>query len=96
MSTEERYAKVREGVIALALLKERGPELLAEGFLADDAQGGEALEYLREVLHEDADNYGILAAFCVHCGGLVTAETGPEEIENEAHDECAARDRRRP
>lgn len=95
MSTEERYAKIREGVVALALLKERGPELLAEGFLSDGAQGGEALEHLRDVLREDEDNYGILAVFCVHCGGLLTLETGPEEVEDEAHDQCAARDRRR-
>lgn len=95
MSTEERYAKIREGVIALALPEERGPDLLAEEFLADGAQGAQALEHLRDVLHDDEDHYGILAAFCVHCGGIVTAQTGPEEIEDEAHDTCTARDRRR-
>ena len=32
--------------------------------------------------------------FCVYCDGLVTGDGGYEEIEDEAHAECAARKRR--
>ena len=85
MSAEERYAKIREGVIALSLMQTRGPELLAEGFLTEGRQGGEALDHLRDVLHDISEQHGVQAVFCVRCGGLVTGENGPEEIEDEAH-----------
>ena len=88
MSTEESYAKVREGVIALSLLQTRGPDLLAEGFLKEGSQGGEALEHLRDVLHDVAEQYGVQAAFCVRCSGLVTGEGGPDEIEDQSHADC--------
>ncbi len=90
MSVEERYAKVREGVVALSLIQRRGPDLLVEGFLREGSQGGEALEHLRDVLHDVAEQYGVQAAFCVRCGGLVSSagDGGPEEIEDEAHADC--------
>ncbi len=88
MSAEERYAKIREGVVALSLLQMRGHELLDEGFLMAGQQGGEALDHLRDVLHDVSEQHGVQAVFCVRCGGLVTGEDSPEEIEDEAHAEC--------
>lgn len=88
MSAEERYAKICEGVVALSLMQTRGPELLDEGFLEEGRQGGEALEHLRDVLHDISEQHSVYAVFCVRCGGLVTGEDGPEEIDDEAHAEC--------
>ena len=88
MSAEERYAKIREGVVALALMQTRGPELLDEGFLEEGQQGGEALDHLRDVLHDISEQHGVQAVFCARCGGLVTGEDDPEEIEDGAHAQC--------
>lgn len=88
MSAEERYAKIREGHDALALIQTRGPELLDEGFLMEGQQGGEALDHLRDVLHDISEQHGVQAVFCVRCGGLVTGEGAPDEIEDEAHARC--------
>lgn len=90
MSAEERYAKIREGVVALSLMQTRGPELLDEGFLMSGQQGGEALDHLRDVLHDISEQHGVQAVFRVRCGGLVSSagEGHPEEIEDEAHAEC--------
>ena len=89
MNAEERYAKIREGVIALSLMQTRGPELLDEGFLMEGQQGAEALDHLRDVLHDISEQHGVEALFCLRCRGLVTGESGPEEIEHEAHAECS-------
>lgn len=89
MSAEERYAKIREGVVALSLMQTRGNELLDEGFLEEGAQGGEALDHLRDALHDISKQHGVQAVFCVRCGGLVTGEDDPEEIEDETHARCA-------
>lgn len=90
LSPEERYAKIREGVVALALVKDRGAGLLREGFFESGAQGHDALEHLRDVLHDLAEQHGVEALFCIYCGGLVIGDGSPEEIEEEAHRGCAA------
>lgn len=97
ISPEERYAKIREGVVALALLQRGGSRLVEEGFMDDAAdcgeeqgQGAQALEYLRDVLHDMAEQHGIEALYCVFCGELVSSiEHSVEEIEDEAHEQCA-------
>ena len=55
------------------------------GFLTEGRQGGEALDHLRDVLHDISEQHGVQAVFCARCGGLVTGEDDPEEIEDEAH-----------
>lgn len=74
--------------MALSFIQARGPELLDEGFLMEGQQGGEALDHLRDVLHDISEQHGVHAVFCARCGGLVTGEDDPEEIEDEAHAQC--------
>ncbi len=99
-SPEKRYAKVREGVIAL--LESNGQSLLEGGFLddgrssgAEPGQGAPALDHLRDVLHDIAEQHGVGGVYCGFCDGLLTySEHSIEEIEEEAHHACSSeRDR---
>lgn len=97
ISPEERYAKIREGVIALSLLQRRGHSIIDEGFMDDGfasakepGQGAEALDHLRDVLHDLSEQTGAESLYCVFCGQLVSSvEHSMEEIEDEAHHSCA-------
>lgn len=87
LDPQERYERIRDGIGALAALRDDDAHDVTDPlFWTEHGRGERALEGLRQVARYYSDEHAADLTFCVYCSEPVD---DPEDAKEEAHRGCA-------